>query len=136
MESQFKTKTIFIKQNSSLPEVKYPLSQRIREKYDITDDMMDNVGVTFSMVNADTGIYVVANSEAKLKVIQNTYEKLDEAKYTLSYRLKLSETEKSGRYYGEFKLDFLGEYCGKITFPTDKAINIIIGDSITKTTVL
>lgn len=136
MESQYKSRTIFVKQNSTLPEIKFPLSQRIREKYDITDDMMDNVAVTFSMIDAETGIYQVANAEAKLIVVENIYEKLDEAKYTLAYRFKLNETSKAGRYLGEFKLDFLGDSCGKITFPTDKAIQIIIGDSLTKTTVI
>jgi hypothetical protein len=130
-------KTIFIKQDSTLPEIKFPLTQRIMEKYDITNDMMDNVGITFSMIDSNSGIYHIANSEARLKIIENVYEKLDETKYTLTYRFKLSETSKEGRYFGEFKLDFIGgDYCGKITFPTDKPINIIIGSSITKTTVI
>lgn len=138
MESQYNSHTFFIKQHSTLPEVKFPLNQRILEKYDITEDMMDNVAVTFSMYDSYTGEYEIANTPAKLLLADNDdYEKLDEARYTLAYRFKLHETEKTGRYLAEFKLDFLGEeYCGKITFPTDKAINIIIGKSSTKTTVV
>jgi len=37
---------------------------------------------------------------------------------------------------GEFKLDFLGQGCGKLTLPVDSQINIVISDSITKTTVI
>ena len=129
--------TFFIKQNSTLPEVKFPLTQRLREKYDITDEMMENVGVTFSMRDAETGIYRIANVEAKL-IIKNVdnYFKIDDPKYILAYKFKLKQTKKSGRFFGEFKLDFIGENsCGKITLPTDDEINIIIHESQTKTTV-
>ena len=125
----------FIKQHSTLPEVKFPLIQRLREKYDITNEMMENVAVTFSMRDAETGVYKIANVEAKLLVNDGEYEKLDESKYTLAYRLKLNQTAKAGRYVGEFKLDFLGDYCCKITYPTDNEFNIVIGESSTKTTV-
>lgn len=128
--------TIFVKQNSTLPEVKFELTQTLREKYDISKDMLENVAVTFSMVDAETGNYKIANAEAKLVILNDVYERLDDAKYSLVYRFKLKDTKKIGRYYGEFKLDFLGEHCGKITLPNDDQIDIIIGDSITKTTVI
>ena len=129
--------TIFIKGNSTLPEIKFPLKQWILEKYDITDDMMKNVAITFSMIDTNTGKYRIANSEGKLMIIDNIYERLDESKYTLSYKPKLKDTKISGRYSGEFVIDFLGnENCGKIKLPTDDTLQIVIGDSITKTTVL
>lgn len=128
--------TIFVKQNSTLPEVKFELTQTLREKYDISKDMLENVAVTFSMVDTETGNYKIANAEAKLVVLNDVYERLDDAKYTLVYRFKLKDTRKIGRFRGEFKLDFLGDHCGKITLPNDDQIDIIIGDSITKTTVI
>ncbi len=129
--------TTFIKKNSTLPEVKFSLEQWMREKLDITDEMMENVWVTFSMIDSNTGNYRIANKEAKLIIIDNVYEQLDECKYTLAYRMTLKDTKKSGLYWGEFKLDFLGENnCGKITLPTDDTIQIVIGDSITKTSVI
>ena len=129
--------TIFIKQNSTLPRIKFDLKQHIREKLDISDDMMDNVAVTFSMVNEETGKYVVANAEANLEKNSCVYEKLDNSKYTLFYAPKLKDTKRSGIFRGEFVIDFLGnEYCGKIKLPTNDTIQIIIGDSITKTTLL
>lgn len=127
---------VFIKQHSTLPEVKFPLTQRLMEKYDITDEMMENVAITFSMRNAETGIYKIANVEAKLIIVEDEFQKLDESKYTLAYRFKLKQTSKSGRFEGEFKLDFIGDdFCGKITLPTNDEINIIISDSSTKTSV-
>ena len=125
--------TVFVKKNSTFPEVKYPLTQSIMEKYDITDKMMQNVAITFSMINADTGNFRIANVEGKLIVVQeNDIQKLDECKYTLAYRFKLKDTKKSGRFGGEFKLTFLGDFCSTITLPSDRLIDIIIGDSITK----
>lgn len=129
--------TIFIKENSTLPRIKFPLKQWMLEKYDISDDMMENVAITFSMVDENSGLYRVANAEAGLEILDCVYERLDESKYTLYYKPKLKDTKKSGLYRGEFVLDFLGnENCGKIKLPTDDTIQIIIGDSITKTTIL
>lgn len=134
--STFDINNFFIKKDSTLPELKYPLIQQLREQYDITDDMLENVAVTFSMIDADTGRYRIANVPANLVVNNDRVNFPDEEKYTITYRFKLKQTSKSGRFYGEFKLDFLGENCGKITLPTQGQINIIISDGITKTTVI
>ncbi len=135
--STFNINNFFIKKDSTLPELKYPLIQHAREKYDITDDMLENVAVTFSMTDADTGLYRIANVPASLVVNNDRPGYPDEAKYTLVYRFNLSDTKKAGRFLGEFKLDFLGDgNCGKITLPTNDYVNIIISDSYTKTTVI
>ena len=132
----FNINNFFIKKDSTLPELKYPLTQHTMEQYDITPDMLENVAVTFSMVEADSGLFRIANVAGNLVVNNNRPEYPDEVQYTLTYRFKLPQTRKAGRYYGEFKLDFLGENCGKITLPTQNQINIQISDSSTKTTVV
>jgi len=134
--STFNINNFFIKKDSTLPVLKYPLTQHAMEQYDITPDMLENVAVTFSMTEADSGLYRIANVAGNLVVNNNRPEYPDELTYTLTYNFKLSQTRKAGRFYGEFKLDFLGENCGKITLPTHNLINILISDSITKTTVV
>lgn len=134
--STFDINNFFIKKDSTLPELKYPLIQQVREQYDISDEMLENVAVTFSMIDADTGLYRIANVPANLVINNDREGNPDEEQYTLTYRFKLSQTTKAGRYLGEFKLNFLGENCGKITLPTSGQINIHISDSITKTTVI
>lgn len=134
--STFNINNFFIKKDSTLPVLKYPLTQHAMEQYDITPDMLENVAVTFSMIEADTGIYRVANVAANLVVNNDRPEYPDEVQYTLMYRFKLPQTRKAGRFLGEFKVDFLGENCGKITLPTQNQINIQISDSTTKTTVV
>ena len=138
--STFNINNFFIKKDSTLPELKYPLTQHTMEQYNITPDMLENVAVTFSMIEADSGLFRIANVAGNLVVNNDRPEYPDEVQYTLTYRFKLPQTAKAGRYFGEFKLDFIpsgndGE-CGKITLPTQGLINILISDGITKTTVI
>lgn len=134
--STYNNKTFFIKKNSTLPIVKLQLLQSVREQYDITDKMLKNVAVTFSMKDVETGIFRIANVPGNLVINRNRVNYSDEVEYTLTYKFKLNDTKKTGRFVGEFKLDFLGDECGKITLPNNTPINIIISDSITKTTVI
>ena len=135
--STFNNKNFFIKKDSTLPELKYVLTQHVMEQYDITKDMLENVAVTFSMVEADTGRYRVANTPANIVINNDRAKYPDEFQYTLTYRFKLPQTKKVGRYEAELVIDFLGETgCGKIKFPVNNVINVIITDSITKTTVV
>jgi hypothetical protein len=138
--STFQANNFFIKKDSTLPELKLPLTQHLREQYDITDEMLENVAVTFSMMEADTGRFRIANAAADLVVSNDREAQPDEERYTLKYRFKLYQTAKAGRFLGEFKVDFMPSGndggCGKITLPTEKLINIQISDSLTKTTVV
>jgi hypothetical protein len=134
--STFNINNFFIKKDSTLPELKYPLTQFTLEQYDITPEMLENVAVTFSMIDANTGLYRIANVPANIVFNVDRPQFPDELTYTLVYRFKLPQTSKSGRYIGEFVIDFLGQNCGKIKLPVDNVINIVISDSITKTTVI
>jgi hypothetical protein len=135
--STFDINNFFIKKDSTLPELKYPLIQQVREKYGITDDMLENCAVTFSMIDASNGLYRIANVPANLVINYERLNKPYEEKYTFSYKFKLKDTRKAGRFLGEFKIDFIQPIsCGKITLPINNYINILIGDSITKTTVI
>ena len=136
--STYDINNFFIKKDSTLPELEYPLVQHVMEMYNITEDMLENVGVTFSMIDAQTGLYRIANVPASLVIRNDRPAFPADEKYTFTYRFKLRDTRKTGRFLGEFKIDFLGEQigCGKITLPVNAQINILISDSITKTTVI
>ena len=135
--STFDISNFFIKKDSTLPELKYPVIQKVREQYNITDDILENIAVTFSMMDAETSLYRIANVEGSL-VINNDRELYPyEEKYTLVYRFRLKDTAKTGRFLGEFVIDVLGDNnCGKLKLPVNGYINIIISDSLTKTTVV
>jgi len=105
------------------------------EKYSITEEMMDNCAITFSMYDVDLKTYRIANVNANLNVRDKFDRFIHEPKYTISYCFSLKDTKTYGNYIGEFKIDFLGDGCGKITLPVDEMIKIFIQKSITKTTV-
>jgi|GEM_PF-937704 len=138
--STFDISNFFIKKDSTLPELKYPLTQHTLEQYGITPDMLENVAVTFSMTDSDTGLYRIANVAANLVINNDKSNFPSEAQYTLTYKFRLKDTRKVGRFYGEFVVDFISSGdeggCGKIKFPVNGQINIIISDSITKTTII
>jgi hypothetical protein len=137
--STFNLNNFFIKKDSTLPELKYPLTQFVLQKYNITADMLENVAVTVSMID-ENGLYRIANAPANLVINNNRPDYPAELQYTLMYKFKLSDTRKAGNYRFEFVIDFISSGndggCGKIKFPVDGQINIIISDSITKTTVI
>ena len=132
------SKNFFIKANSTLPELKFSITQKIKEKYNITGNMLENVAVTFSMIDADTGIHRVANAPANLAISRNRANQPSEEEFTLTYRFTEKQTKKPGRYLGEFCVDFLlsDAGCGKFKLPINGYIDIIISDSLTKTTVI
>ena len=124
----------FIKQHSSYPALKFPLTQRIMEKYDISENILENCAITFSMID-ENGNYIIANYGADLKISEERYLEPDEVKFSLIYNFTKFDTEISGNYRGEFKIDFLGDNCGCITFPTEDYIDVRILGSNVKTTV-
>ena len=128
--------TFIIKKNSTLPKLKFAISEYMMLRYDITDDMLENCAITFSMQDSETGIYKIANKSADLVVNQDFAENPDDFKYNLVYKFSLNDTSKAGKFSGSFKIDFMDENCGKITFPITGEIDIVIQDSNTKTTVI
>lgn len=124
-----------IKKNSTLSMVKYPLSQELLDKYYITNEMLENCAVTFSMKDADTGIFVIANVNAELLYLPDRPSFPHDTTYSLSYKFKKNQLNKGGVYHGEFAVDFLGDSCGKIIIPESDFIVINILDTIVKTDV-
>jgi len=136
--STFNDNNFFIKKNSTYPDLKYHLIQKIRDEFNLSDELLENVAVTFSMIDANTGRFIIANTPADLVINRDRAKYPTETEYTLEYHFKESETKRVGRYLGEFVVDFLNPAidCGKIKLPLNSEINIIITDTITKTTVI
>jgi hypothetical protein len=130
-----KRPTFFIKKNSTLPVLRYVMTEWVREKYGITKDMLDDCAVTFSMYDVVNDVYKIANKAAILEIENHSIDPTT-LEYVLAYKFSISDTSKAGQFDGEFKIDFLGDHCGKITLPTTEKIRVVIQDSITKTTVV
>ena len=126
---------LYIKKNSTLSMVKYPLSKKLLDKYFITNEMLENCAVTFSMKDADTGIFFIANVNADLLYLPDRASFPHDTEYSLVYKFKKNQINKAGMYHGEFAIDFLGDSCGKIIIPESDLIVINILDAIVKTDV-
>jgi len=127
--------SLYIKKNSSLSIVKYSLSIKLLDKYYITNEMLENCAITFSMKNAETGIFAIANVNAELLYLPDRASYPYDTEYSLVYRFKKNQITKAGIFHGEFAIDFLGNSCGKIIIPENDLIIINILDSIVKTDV-
>ena len=124
---------VYFKKNSTLSIVKFPLTKRLLDKYYITDEMLGNCAVTFSMKNSETGIFSIANVNAELLYLPDRGMYPHDQEYSLVYRFKKNQVNKIGVYHGEFCVDFLGDFCGKIVIPESDYIVINVIDTITKT---
>lgn len=125
----------YIKQHSDLPILVFPLTDKIMEKYNINDDMMENVGITFSMID-ENNRFIIANKGGEILYRKDIFETPHLYKYSLIYKFNKFETYNSGKFYGEFKLNFIGEYCNTITLPNNNDINIFITESSTKVEII
>lgn len=125
----------FIKKGNNFPLIKFILSEEIMRFYGISEDMLSNVAITFSMINKETGNFVIANEPGEITLLEE-YKNSNNKEYCLSYQLTIDDTQEIGKYEGEFVIDFLESNEYKIGFPVNNKIEIIITDSITTTTVI
>jgi len=125
----------FIKKGNNFPLIKFILNEEIMRLYDISEDMLSNVAITFSMINKETGNFVIANEPGEIIFLEE-YKNSNDKEYCLSYQLNVDDTQEIGKYEGEFVIDFLESNEYKIGFPVNNKIEIIITDSITTTTVI
>jgi len=126
----------FIKKDSTFPILVYPITEKLMKQLNLTESMFENVAVTFSMTNSTTNAYKIANSGGFL-YINNVEENPDMEKFSIGFKFNLNQTHVSGNYFGEFVIDFLdNDNMGKLKLPLDDKINIVINETITKTTVV
>lgn len=127
----------FIKKNSTLPILVFPITEKIMRQFNLTDEMFQNVAVTFSMVDSETGRFKIANKAGGLFINDDYAEYPELEKYSLTYKFCQENTSTSGLYLGEFVIDFLdNDILGKLKLPIDSEINIVINDTITKTSII
>ncbi len=124
--------TVIIKQYSTLPLLKYDISEKTLTRYNITEEMMDNVAVTFSMFDIENEEYVILNKKARIWYKEDKYEYPESGEYVLIYEFNKNETSKVGLYNCEFKLSILNPYCNILTLPNNEYIRVNIQPSNTK----
>ena len=125
----------FIKRYSSYPYLEIDL-ENISKIYNIKQDNWESCAVTFSMYDKKSNIYRIANKHADLITKDRVINLGEPYNYYLRYKFTEKDTSNFGEFIGEFKVDFLGTHgLGKLTIPINDDIEIIIKDTITRTTV-
>ena len=127
----------FIKKNSTLPILVYPITDKLMKQFNLTDEMFENVAVTFSMVDAETGYFKIANTAGGIFINDNYAENPDFEKFSLTFTFCQNHTSVAGNYLGEFVVDFLdSNTMGKLKLPITGDLNIVVNDTTTKTTII
>ena len=93
----------YIAQNSTLPILKMELDYNGKSSIEEFNSIIENSSIFFSMKNVDDGNYKILNKKAGFtnKVFIEPNSKTE---YYVYYKFSLFDTNKVGRYEGEFTL--------------------------------
>jgi hypothetical protein len=115
----------FIKKNATLPLLKMQIVNDGKGDIRSFMERIELSTIYFSMVNVDTGISKVLNKEAGF--VEKTFiEPNAEPEYYVYYRFTSTDTNKVGRYEGQFLMK-----CddGNLIFPIREPLYINISES-------
>lgn len=125
----------YIRKNSELPILKMKVNNDGRNDYKKIFDSLENAAVTFSMkeIGCTSCKYKVFNKQGLVIPVQS--ECGTRTEYYIGYKFTSKDTNQTGVFQGEFKIDFLGDGCGLIVpIREDLIINIL--DSFTNSKIV
>jgi hypothetical protein len=91
----------FIKQGATLPLLKMQFFEDGKSSMDDFNSLVENSAIYFSMKNAETGVYKFLNKPAGITT-KTFIEPNAKVEYYIYYKFSSSDTNKVGRYEGEF----------------------------------
>lgn len=94
-----------INRESTLPVLRLELIQDGRNDFHRFFDLIQNANITFSMTDVITGIKRIGKKRAGTALVTPPNCVTDE--YYLIYQFTEKETEKPGRFVGQFTINFL-----------------------------
>ena len=123
-----------IAKNSNLPFLTMQLNNDGRYNFKKFYYAIQNSTVTFTMWNQETGIKKIANSPAYIIYDENSE---CEERYLIQYRWNNRDTNESGKFIGQFKIDFnddiiehLEDSDTEVFYPTGTLIMPICDDLV------
>ena len=93
----------YIKKNSTLPVIKLEVIKNGRNDYNNFMDMIEVSSIFFSMVDVETGIPKISSKPAGF-VEKTSMDPNAEPEYYIYYQFTSKDTNRVGRYEGEFML--------------------------------
>jgi hypothetical protein len=123
-----------LKQNSTLPSLKYDITPLISKDNSLIDKIKEAVA-TFSMQDKVSRKFAVLNKSATISVEQpdtHVVGLLNGLKYYIIYNWESEDTANAGIYTGEFRINFLSE--GDDVLVIEEAVAVSILGTLTTTT--
>lgn len=115
----------FLKRNSTLPLLKMQIVKDGRSDYNRFMQLIETSTILFSMIDAETGIPKITSKSAGF--VSKTFDDPNTpTEYYIYYRFTKKDTNKVGKYIGEF---LLKTDDGDLIIPIREELNIYITDS-------
>ena len=95
----------FINKNSTLPVLKLELIQDGRNDFHNFFELIQNADIYFTMTDVVTGIKRIGKKVAGTELVTPVSDCVGE-EYYITYQFTERESEKAGRYLGQFTIEF------------------------------
>jgi len=116
-----------INRNSTLPVLKMELINDGRNDFHKFYEKIQNANIYFTMTDINTGIKKIAKRLAGTELVIPEDDCVGE-EYYITYQFTSTQTSKSGRYVGQFEIEFL-DGTGTLIVPIKENLFINILDS-------
>lgn len=116
-----------INKNATLPVLKLELIQDGRNDFRNFFDQIQNADIFFTMTDVVTGVKKIGKKRTTVSLVEPVSECVGE-EYYLIYKFSEKDTQKPGRYVGQFLIQFL-DGTGDLIVPIREElfINILEG---------
>jgi len=116
-----------INKNATLPILRMELIQDGRNDFNKFFELIQNADIYFTMFDAITGVRRIGKTPATTELVLPLSDCVGE-EYYLTYQFKPRETEKAGRFIGQFIIEFL-DGTGTLIVPINEElfINVLEG---------
>jgi hypothetical protein len=120
----------FINKNAELPVLKLELIQDGRNDFNKFFESIQNANIYFSMSDATTGVKKIGKKKTGVALVEPVSDCVGE-EYYIIYKFTTKDTEKAGRYVGQFIIEFQ-DGTGNLIVPIREELFINILDGTIK----
>ena len=115
-----------INKDSNFPILKLELINDGRNDFNHFFDLIQNTKIYFTMTDTTSGVKKIAKKKAGIKLVEHKSDYIGE-QYYIVYKFNNKETNQSGRFIGQFNIEFL-DGSGNLIVPINNTLYINILD--------
>jgi hypothetical protein len=120
----------FINKGAELPVLKLELIQDGRNDFQKFFEKIQNANIYFSMSDVITGTKKIGKKRTGVALVEPLSDCVGE-EYYITYKFSTKDTEKAGRYVGQFLIEFL-DGTGNLIVPIREELFINVLDGTIK----